>query len=452
MNINPYIFRGYDIRGIYEKDIDEKVAERIGKAYGTYILNNGEKNVIVGRDNRKSSLSLQKALIKGIISTGANVVDIGLVTTPIYYFSRCIYNIKPGIMVTASHNPSEYNGFKMSTYSDDRMAGEDLQAFRRLVEKGPFVYGQGIIKSTSPIQEYIETIIQKCKISKKIKVVVDCGNASGGLVAEDILKGIGCEVIPLYCELDGSFPNHHPDPAVIDNMKDLILKVKEVGADLGIGLDGDADRVGIVDETGHVMFGDEIQMVFIKEILSKYKGAKIAVEVKCSQALYEDALRLGGKPFYHRTGNSPLYKTIREMKLPFIGEMSGHIFFADEYYGFDDGMYAACRFVRYLASSGKKCSELLADSNKYYSTNEIMIRSSDIAKFEQVDKIKKYFEEKGNEIIDVDGARIIFKDGWGLIRASNTTPNLTMRCESRTPKGLEKIKEEIELGLKQLEK
>ncbi len=451
MTINPYIFRGYDIRGVYNDDLTEEVATLVGKGYGTFIQKNGENTVVVGMDNRESSPMLKEALINGIISTGANVLDIGLVTTPIYYFSRVLYNIKPGIMVTASHNPAKYNGFKLSSYDDERMFGEQLQWFRQQIDKGTFLKGNGKITHASPIEEYVNMIINNCKLGdRKLKVVIDCGNASGGIVAQRIFEGIGCEVVPLYCDLDPTFPNHHPDPAVIDNMKDLILKVREVKADIGIAFDGDADRVGVVDDTGHVMLGDECQMVLLKEILPKYPGVKVPVEVKCTKALYELIETLGGVPFYHRTGNACLYKTIRDMNLPFVGEMSGHIFIADEYYGFDDGIYAGCRIVRYLSNTDKKCSQILDDVNKYYATPETMIPTTDEYKFEQVDKIKEYFKKTKNEIIDVDGVRVIFKDGWGLIRASNTSPNLTMRCESRTPEGLEKIKAEFEIALKQI--
>lgn len=451
--INKFIFRGYDIRGIYGEDLTEEVATLVGKAYGTFIQDNGEKNVIVGMDNRTSSPSLKQALVEGILSTGANVIDIGLVTTPIYYYSRVKYSVKPGIMVTASHNPSEYNGFKMSSYDDERMYGNQLQWFRAFIDKGAFLTGKGAIRQVNPIPDYINDVVSKCKLGdRKLKVVIDCGNASGGLVAEDVLKGIGCEVIPLYCDLDSKFPNHHPDPAKPENMQDLVKKVLEEKADLGIGLDGDADRVGIVDEKGHIMFGDEYQMVMLQEILPKYPGVKVPVEIKCTYALYEQIEKLGGIPFYHRTGNACLYQTIKDMNLPFVAEMSGHVFYADENYGYDDGLYAGCRFIRFLSNTNKKVSELLNGVNKYHTTPEMMIKTTDAIKFEQIDRIKEYFENKGYEIVDVDGARIIFDDGWGLIRASNTSPNLTMRCESRTIEGLERIKGEIELALKEIEK
>ena len=449
MKINPEIFRSYDIRAVYGEDLTDEVAELLGKGYGTYMKQNNVNEVIVGRDSRFSSLALRDALVKGLVSTGVNVLDIGLVTTPIYYYSREIYGIKPGIMITASHNPPEYNGFKMSTCGDERMFDEKIQDMRKLIEKGEFAEGEGSVREVSPVQDYIKELSEKCKIGKrKIKVVVDCGNGTASIAAVKVLEGIGCEVIPLYCEIDPSQPNHIADPAVIENMQDLILKVKETNADLGIGLDGDSDRIGVVDEQGNIIFGDQYQIIMLREILPKHPGASIPVEVKCSYALYEEIEKLGGKPFYQKTGNPWIYDCVQHKGSPFAGEMSGHVFFADEYYGYDDGLYAACRICRLLSNTDKKCSELLEGITKYYITPEMKFATPDNVKFEKIEKAKQYFVDKGEEIVDVDGVRVLFKDGWGLLRASNTGPNIIMRCEARTPEGLEQIKTEMETALK----
>lgn len=403
---------------------------------------NGKKEVIVGMDSRQSSPILKEGLINGLISTGVNVVDIGLVTTPIYYFSREIYNIKPGIMITASHNPPEYNGFKLSTYGQDRMFGDEIQEFRKLVESNEFLQGKGIVKNESPIERYIEDIVGRCKLGdRKIKVVIDCGNGTAGLVAKQIFEGIGCEVLELYCDIDPMQPNHIADPADEENMQDLIAIVKEEKADLGIAFDGDADRIGIVDDKGNIILGDEYQIIMLNEVMKKYPGSKIPVEVKCTYSLYEQIQKLGGKPFYHKTGNSFFYHTMMNEDIPLAGEMSGHIFWKDEFYGFDDAIYSGCRFVRYLSNTNKKCSELLEGVNKYCVTPEIKIDTTEEEKFAQVEKVLQYFKQKGENVVDVDGVRVLFDKGWGLIRASNTSPYLTMRCEAKNMEDLEEIKQ-----------
>lgn len=449
MGISPYIFRAYDIRGIYNEELTKEGAEEIGKAYGTYIQANDKKDVIVGMDSRMSSPILKEGLINGLVSTGANVVDIGLVTTPIYYFSREIYNINPGVMITASHNPPQYNGFKMSTFGQDRMFGDEIQEFRKLVESNNFITGQGSVRTESPIEKYIEDIVSRCKLgSKKIKLVIDCGNGTAGLVAKEIFESIGCEVIGLYCDIDPMQPNHIADPADEENMQDLIKKVLDEKADLGIAFDGDADRIGIVDDMGKVILGDEYQIIMLKEVMSKYPGSRIPVEVKCTYALYEEIEKLGGKPFYHKTGNSFFYHTMMNENIPLAGEMSGHIFWKDDFYGFDDAIYSGCRFVRMLSNTEQKCSQLLEGVTKYCVTPEIKIDTTDEIKFSQVEKVLKHFKEKGEKVVDVDGVRVLFDKGWGLIRASNTSPYLTMRCEAKNVEDLEEIKQKMYDALK----
>ena len=441
--MNANIFRAYDIRGVYGEDLTKENAELIGKTYGTYMINNGVNSLVVGMDSREHSPILKEGLINGLVSTGVKVIDLGLVTTPIYYYSRVLYNVKPGIMITASHNPPKYNGFKINTYGEDRMFGDEIQRFRELLEAGNFLSGNGSVEKRNPVDEYVKDIVSKCKIgNRKIKVVIDCGNGTAGIVAKKIFEEIGCEVIGLYCDIDPKQPNHIADPAEAENLQDLIKTVKETNADVGLSFDGDADRIGLVDELGNIMFGDLYQIIMLREeILKKYTGIKIPVEVKCTYSLFEEAEKLGGKPYYHKTGNSFFYHTMMNEDIPMTGEMSGHIFWKDNYYGFDDGIYSGCRFVRMLSNTNKKCSQLLDGVKRYPITPEIKIETTDDEKFKQVEKVLNYFKSKGENVIDVDGVRVIFKNGWGLIRASNTSPSLSMRCEAKTQEELEKIKE-----------
>ncbi|MDI3517979.1 MAG: phosphomannomutase / phosphoglucomutase [Caldanaerobacter sp.] len=447
MKLNENMFRMYDIRGIWGEDLTEETAEVIGKAFGTYVKQKGINSVLVGRDNRISSKPIRDALIKGLTSTGCDVLDVGVLTTPAFYYSNILYNSQAGMMITASHNPPQFNGFKVMV-GPSTIYGEELKKIYYIAEKGEFEKGSGEVKYAYPINSYINMIKEKVRLGdRKLKVVVDCGNGTASLFYPDVIYNLGCEVYPLYCESDPTFPNHFPDPVKKENLKDLIEEVKRVKADLGIAFDGDGDRIGVVDEKGNIIWGDMLMILYWREIMKKHPGAEAIVEVKCSQALVEEIEKLGGKPLFYKTGHSLIKAKMKEMNAVFTGEMSGHMFFADEYYGFDDAAYAAARLLRILSNTDKSLSELLADVPKYPSTPEIRLECSDERKFDVVKGVTEHFREKGYNIIDVDGARVLFDGGWGLVRASNTGPELIVRCEARTSEKLEEIKKELSEAL-----
>ena len=453
MQIKPEIFRSYDIRGIVGEDINKDVAEKLGKSFGTYIQEKlGEKQIIVGHDNRISSDELSEYLIKGLTSTGADVIDIGLATTPMVYYARKLFDLGPAIQITASHNPGEYNGFKMCLVKEEEsIYGEKIQEIREYTEQENFKTGKGSIEKREILDSYINQIAEKVKLGKrKLKVVVDSGNGTASIVAEKLQKKLGTEVIPLYCDLDPRFPNHHPDPSVPKNLEALAKKVVEEKADLGIGYDGDGDRIGIVDEKGNMIFGDFYMLIIWRDIIKKYPNTKALVEVKCSQSLWDELEKLGAHPEFIRTGNPYIKAAMKEKNVPFSGEMSGHIFFRDEYYGFDDAAYAAARIQRILSNTDKRASELLEGINQYIATPELTKTVDDKMKFKIIEKAVNYFKEKGFKVVDVDGARVIFDNGWGLIRASNTSPKITIRYEAKRKEDLEKIQEEFEKMLNQV--
>ncbi|MEQ2129890.1 phosphoglucosamine mutase [Caldanaerobacter subterraneus KAk] len=447
MKLNENMFRMYDIRGIWGEDLTEETAEVIGKAFGTYVKQKGINSVLVGRDNRISSKPIRDALIKGLTSTGCDVLDVGVLTTPAFYYSNILYNSQAGMMITASHNPPQFNGFKVMV-GPSTIYGEELKKIYYIAEKGEFEKGSGEVKYAYPINSYINMIKEKVRLGdRKLKVVVDCGNGTASLFYPDVIYNLGCEVYPLYCEPDPTFPNHFPDPVKKENLKDLIEEVKRVKADLGIAFDGDGDRIGVVDEKGNIIWGDMLMILYWREIMKKHPGAEAIVEVKCSQALVEEIEKLGGKPLFYKTGHSLIKAKMKEMNAVFTGEMSGHMFFADEYYGFDDAAYAAARLLRILSNTDKSLSELLADVPKYPSTPEIRLECSDERKFDVVKGVTEHFREKGYNIIDVDGARVLFDGGWGLVRASNTGPELIVRCEAKTQEKLEEIKKALSEAL-----
>ncbi|HBT48482.1 MAG: Phosphomannomutase [Caldanaerobacter subterraneus] len=447
MKLNENMFRMYDIRGIWGEDLIEETAEVIGKAFGTYVKQKGINSVLVGRDNRISSKPIRDALIKGLTSTGCDVLDVGVLTTPAFYYSNILYNSQAGMMITASHNPPQFNGFKVMV-GPSTIYGEELKKIYYIAEKGEFEKGSGEVKYAYPINSYINMIKEKVKLGdRKLKVVVDCGNGTASLFYPDVIYNLGCEVYPLYCESDPTFPNHFPDPVKEENLKDLIEEVKRVKADLGIAFDGDGDRIGVVDEKGNIIWGDMLMILYWREIMKKHPGADAIVEVKCSQALVEEIEKLGGKPLFYKTGHSLIKAKMKEINAVFTGEMSGHMFFADEYYGFDDAAYAAARLLRILSNTDESLSELLADVPKYPSTPEIRLECSDERKFDVVKGVTEHFREKGYNIIDVDGARVLFDGGWGLVRASNTGPELIVRCEAKTQEKLEEIKKALSEAL-----
>jgi phosphomannomutase/phosphoglucomutase len=443
--VNPTIFREYDIRGNAATDLDSDFVYLFGVAAADYFQKHGETQVLVGADNRLSSDRIKTSLIAGLTRSGCTVVDIGTVTTPLFYYSRVLYGINAGLMITASHNPAEFNGFKVALgagtiYGAEILKLRDLCVALRNRTTVPTSAPplEARVERREPAEAYLDMLTEKLQLSRKLQVVVDCGNGTASLWAEAFFKRLGCEVVPLFCESDGAFPNHHPDPVSSANLQSLKETVLARKADLGIGFDGDGDRLGVVDDTGRIIWGDQLMVLYWREILKKHPGANCIVEVKCSQALVGEIERLGGRPMFYKTGHSLIKAKMREIGAVFTGEMSGHMFFADEYYGFDDAFYAAGRLLRIVAASGQKLSVLLSDLPQYYSTAETRVPCSDEAKFDVVGQFREKLQ-KAYKVIDIDGARVLFPDGWGLVRASNTQPVIVARCESRTPAGLNRI-------------
>ena len=447
-DINPNIFRGYDIRAIYGEDLDENVAYTIGLSFGTHIQNSGYKKCVIGYDNRTSSVSLNEALITGILSTGADVISLGLVTTPMYYYAQIKLNdgvnMMPGIMITASHNPKEYNGFKMSLNDFGNACGQMIQDFRVFTEKCEFKSGKGTLSTYNIYDEYLELIKSSIKLGdKKIKAVVDAGNGTTTIVAKQAFEMMGVEVIPICMESDPTFPNHHPDPSVEKNNEMLKKAVIENHADVGIGLDGYGDRVGIIDENGKMVFMDFYAIIIWRDIMNKVSNKKALFDVKCTKALQDEIIKLGGEPVCYRTGNSYMKAKMREGDFAFGCELSGHVFFRDKWPNIDDGIYAGLRLIEILSRTGKTVSQLLEGVNKYYSTPEIKIKSTDDEKFKVIEKVKEYCRKQGYEVNDIDGMRTEFDNGWALVRASNTGPDITARFEGTTEEDMKKIEKEF---------
>ncbi|ADE56561.1 MULTISPECIES: phosphomannomutase/phosphoglucomutase [Aminobacterium] len=441
MQVPKHIFREYDIRGIADTELTEKTVTAIGKAYGTFLYREGITSITVGGDVRLSTDRIKKNVIDGVTWAGIHVTDIGVATSPLLYWSQFRFNFDGGIMVTGSHNPKDMNGLKLA-YGKSTMYGEQIQLILSMIEKDDFEKGPapGTIKKANIWEEYIAMLLSKIKLGpRKLKVAADAGNGTAGLYIQTFLEKLGCEVVPLFCEPDGTFPNHHPDPLKRENLTFLIEKVRQEKADLGIAFDGDADRIGVVDEKGTVIWGDTLMGLYWREILPKYPGAVAIIEVKCSQALEDEILRLGGKPLYYKAGHSLIKAKMKEVDALFAGELSGHMFFADEFYGFDDSFYAAGRLLRILSNDARSLSEMLVDYPVYYSTAEIRVDCPDEKKFQVIEKIK---EEalKDHDAITIDGVRILYdRRGWGLVRASNTQPVLVTRCEGKTQEDLDHI-------------
>jgi len=436
--MNPLIFREYDIRGMVGKDLTPDVVMEIGRGYGTMMRNLGKRHVTVGRDNRLSSKDFRDAIVEGILSTGIDVTDCGLIPTPLLYFSLFHLPVDGGVQITGSHNPPEFNGFKLGV-GKTTIHGKEIQHVREIIESGKLSQGKGTLKEYDIITPYLEMVKSKIKLNKKLKVVIDGGNGTSGLIAPKLLRDLGCEVTELYCNLDGNFPNHFPDPTVVKNLTDLIKKVKDEKADVGIGYDGDADRIGVVDNDGNIIWGDQLMIIFARDILKRKKGAKVVFEVKCSQNLGNDIKKHGGIPIMWAAGHSLIKDKMLKENAEFGGEMSGHIFFKDGYFGFDDAIYASLRLLLILSNTNQKITEMLADVPKTFTTPEIRVDCPDEEKFEIVKKITSDFK-KEYDVIDIDGARVIFDGGWGLIRASNTQPVLVVRFEAETEKKLEDFK------------
>lgn len=441
VSVNNEIFREYDIRGIVKDDLPAGVVERIGQAYGTYMRRKGAKTVTVGRDVRTTSLGLKKALVKGMLSTGLNVIDVGEVPTPALYFSIVHYKTDGGIMVTGSHNPREYNGFKMCLGLAP-IYGAQIQELGRLIERKDFETGRGQGSEKPIVDEYVKMITDKIRLEKPFRIVIDSGNGTAGPIAPLIFRKLGCEVMELYCEPDGTFPNHLPDPTKLEYIQDLRRLVVEHKMDIGLGFDGDSDRVGAIDEKGRVVWADKLIALFAREINARHPGSQILFDVKCSQALSEDIEAHGGKPVMYKTGHSLLKAKMKELHNPLAGEMSGHIFFADDFFGYDDAIYVACRLVQLLSRTSQTLSQLSDSIPHFYSTPEIRVDTTEKDKFRIVEEVTQHFRAKYN-IIDVDGVRVLYGDGWGLVRASNTQPVLVVRFEAKTQERLHAIMNEI---------
>jgi len=413
----------------------------IGKAFGSYVKRKNINEVCVGGDNRLTTPEIKEKLVKGLIESGINVIDIGIVPTPLLYFSVHFYKFGSGIMVTASHNPPEFNGFKM-VLKEGSLYGKEIQKIADMIEKEDFEKGVGEFERKEVIDDYIKFMEERFKFNKKFKVGIDTGNGTAGPLIEKLFRKLGIEFVGLYLESDGNFPNHLPDPVIPENLRDLIDIVKKYNLDCGFGFDGDGDRLGVVDEKGNILWGDQLLIVYSREVLKERKGEKIIFDVKCSRALEEEIEKMGGIPLMWKTGHSLIENKLHEEKAPIAGELSGHLYFADEYFGYDDAIYSSLRLLRIMDKEGKKLSKFFTDVKKYYSTPEIRIEVKDDNKFEIVEKVKNYFSKK-YKINDIDGVKVYYPNGWALLRASNTQPALVVRIEGETEEELEKIKEEF---------
>lgn len=445
MKLNKLMFREYDIRGIYGTDIDEEVSYHIGRAYATRLLSLGKNKMIVGYDNRASSPIIEENLVKGLTEGGVDVVRLGLVTTPMYYYAWDKLNIKCGIMITASHNPKEYNGFKMSYNGIHNCFGKDVIDLYYIIINSIYSEGKGTITNVNIKQDYINMINSHIDLgNNKLKVVYDCGNGTTSIVASDIFKSDSIEYIPLFAESDPNFPNHHPDPSVPENLKKLSEKVIETQADLGIAFDGDGDRVGAVDEKGNIITIDKFMIIIWRDIYNKVNIKKGFYDVKCSKAVEDELNRLGIEPVCTRTGNSYTKKISVEGNYPFGGELSGHLYFRDRFIGTDDGIYAGLRLVEILSKTNKKVSQLLDNIPIYYSTPEGKIKVEDSKKEQIINRVEEYCKNKKYNILTIDGVKVLYEDGFAVVRKSNTGPNITTRYEAKTKERLEEIKEEFD--------
>ena len=443
-NINKYIFRGYDIRGVYGKDLDSDIAYTIGKSFGSYVRNLGKKCAVVGRDNRYSSDTLALSLINGILSTGIDVVDLGLVTTPMYYYACIKLNNPTGVMVTASHNPKDDNGFKFAFDERGNARGKMIEEFRDFTYNAPFYSGNGKLSTYDIRDEYLALFKKSLDFgNRRVKVVIDPGNGTTTIIAKELYNMFPLDLEVIFGDSDPSFPNHHPDPCVESNLTALKKKVLELHADIGIGFDGDGDRVGIIDEKGEYIATDKYMIMIIRDIINKVSKKEFLYDVKCSKALEDEIKKLGGKGICYRTGNSYTKAKVLEDNLPFGGELSGHVYFNERFPGFDSGLYAGLRLVEILSKTDKSVSKLLEGINEYYSTEEIKINCKDEKKFIIVDKVKEYALSKNYDVLLIDGVRANFDFGWALVRASNTGPNITARFEANTKEKLEMLKEEF---------
>lgn len=446
------IFREYDVRGVYGIDYDDDFAELLARAYARYVSlkhPNKQLKLAVGRDVRPSGIDLSKRFIEGLLSSGIDVVDLGIVPTPLVYFSTHHLDIDGAVCITGSHNPSEYNGFKISV-GRGTLHGSQIQELLKICQEKESLKSsavRGTLEKHELTEPYLRDIISRIKIEKSVKVVLDAGNGTASVIAPKLMRALGCEVVELFCEMDGSFPNHHPDPTVLENLEDLQKAVKKERADFGIAFDGDSDRIGAVDENGRPIFGDELMILYSREILKRKPGATIISEVKSSRRLYADIEKHGGRPIMWKTGHSLIKAKMKEEKAELAGEMSGHMFFSDRYYGYDDAIYAAARLAEIVSRTNHSVSSLLADLPTCVCTPEIRVDCPDEIKFDVVESVKQHLA-KSNKVIDVDGVRVETEEGWGLLRASNTQPVAVMRFEARSDAALSELRRLMEDAFK----
>ena len=445
MKVSSNPFRAYDVRGVVGKDVTAEFADGLGRAIGTTARRQGRRTLSVARDCRTHGPMLHEALVRGIRSTGIDVVDVGVVPTPLLYFSlfHLESEVQGGIVITGSHNPKDQNGFKICL-GQTSIHGDAILALRDLMVAEDFETGDGGYRERPIARDYIDYVKRNLHLGRTdLKVVVDAGNGTGGPIAEPLLRELGFDVTPLYCTMDGNFPNHHPDPSELHNLQELIATVKRLGADVGIAYDGDSDRIGVIDNEGTVLWGDRLMILLSRGILAEVPGAAIVGEVKCSQTLFDDIAAHGGRPILSRVGHSLIKDRMKKEGALLAGEMSGHIFFKHRYFGYDDAIYTTGRLLETLSHTRQSLSELMADVPVTHSTPEMRVECPDAIKFQVVEHCVAHFK-KTHEVIDMDGARVLFEDGWGLVRASNTQPVLVLRCESLTAEGLQRIVDAIE--------
>ncbi|OHE24021.1 MAG: phosphomannomutase [Syntrophus sp. GWC2_56_31] len=440
--MNPEVFREYDVRGIVDRDLNPDFVYLLGLAIGTYALRHNVRQMTLGRDCRLSSEAYHDIVGRGIRATGVDIIDIGLCATPMLYFSIRHFQADGGIMITGSHNPPDFNGFKICI-GPDTIYGEEIQELRRIIESSSFATGEGSARQEDITRVYQDYLFRRVDIKEGLKVVLDGGNGVGGFFALPLLRRYGCHVTELYCDPDGRFPNHFPDPTIPENLRELVRLVRDKKADAGIAYDGDADRIGVITDRGDILWGDELLLLFARDILKRNPHAAIIGEVKCSQKLYDDIARNNGRAIMWKAGHSLIKGKMKEENALLAGEMSGHIFFADRYFGYDDAIYASLRLLEILSGTGMKLSELLADVPRTFTTPEIRVDCPDRIKFRVVDAVREYFLNIPG-LIAIDGVRIPFIDGWGLVRASNTQPVLVLRFEAATEERLAVIRKGME--------
>ena len=448
MEVNQHIFRANDIRGVAYKDLTEEVVIKLGKSLGSEALERGVKDFVIGRDGRLSSPEMYEWLSGGVLSTGCNVINIGIVTSPMFYHSTFVLESASGVVITGSHNPGEYNGFKV-VFNNQSTSSEEIVSLKKRILNNDFKTGEGLCRDEDIKESYINEIISSVKLNKQLNISIDCGNGSAGIIAKEVYERLGCNVRELYGDIDGQFPNHHPDPSKVENMLDLIKDVEENQSCVGLAFDGDADRLGVISPKGEIIYPDRQMILFANQVINESSAAKIVFDVKCSKLLPDEILKLGGEPLICKTGHTFIKQKIRETNAQLGGEMSGHIFFNDRWKGFDDGIYAGARMLEIIASEDTK--DIFSELPNMVSTPELNVPASDEGKFFLVEEFIKKTDFSNAKIIDIDGIRVEYEKGWGLLRASNTSPVLVLRFEAETEDDLNHIKTIFYENLKRIE-